>query len=390
MRHVFIIGSKGIPAAYGGFEFFVDQLIQHQKEKEIQYHVACMNSEQKEFFYHDAHCFSVQVPQMGSAKAVYYDLAAFQYCLRYIKKHDCKNAIVYVLACRIGPFISMCKRRLRKYDGILFVNPDGHEWMRSKWNAAIKKYWKISERYMVKAADLLICDSKNIEDYIRKEYRNYGPMTTYIAYGTEVYEENSFSDKAKNTYEEWLSKHGVKPGEYYLIVGRFVPENNYEFMISEFMKSTTKKDLVIITNVEKNKLYQQLRNKTKFEHDKRIKFVGTVYNTELLGEIRKGATAYLHGHSVGGTNPSLLGAMAQTQVNLLYDVGFNREVAEETALYFNLENGSLVHAMQRAEALNRDERNEWGKKAKQRIREAFSHEKITSMYEHIFMQERKR
>lgn len=387
MRHVFIIGSKGIPAAYGGFESFVDQLIQHQTEKDIQYHVACMNSEQSEFFYHGAHCFSVKVPQMGSAKAVYYDLAAFHYCLNYIQRHDCKNAIVYVLACRIGPFIMDFKRRLRKYDGYLYVNPDGHEWMRSKWNAAVKRYWKLSERLMIKAADLLICDSQNIEAYIRNEYRKYRPVTTYIAYGADVCERNTFSNKAEKKYGEWLSKHDVKTGEYYLIVGRFVPENNYELMISEFMKSMTQKDLVIITNVEKNKLYEQLQNKTKFERDSRIKFVGTVYDTELLEEIRKGATAYLHGHSVGGTNPSLLEAMAQTQVNLLYDVGFNREVAEDSALYFGRESGSLVRAIQRVEALNRQERNEWGDKAKQRVKEAFSHERITSMYEQIFMQE---
>lgn len=387
MRHVFIIGSKGIPAAYGGFESFVDQLVQHQKEKDIQYHVACMNSEQSEFFYHGAHCFSVKVPQIGPAKAVYYDLAAFRYCLHYIRKHDCQNAIVYVLACRIGPFIAGFKRQLKKYSGILYVNPDGHEWMRSKWNAAIKKYWKLSERLMVKAADLLICDSQNIESYICKEYKKYQPMTTYIAYGAKVCENDGNCAQAEKKYADWLEEQGVKSEEYYLIVGRFVPENNYELMISEFMKSETKKELVIVTNVEKNKFYTQLQNKTKFESDSRIKFVGTVYDTELLEEIRKGAIAYLHGHSVGGTNPSLLEAMAQTQVNLLYDVGFNREVAEESALYFGRESGSLVRAMQQVEGLNGQERSEWGDKAKQRVKEAFSHERITSMYEQIFMRE---
>ena len=114
-----------------------------------------------------------------------------------------------------------------------------------------------------------------------------------------------------------------------------MPENNYETMIAEFMKSTTSKKLVIITNIEKNKFYERLKQKTEFYKDERIKFVGTVYNKDLLKEIRKNAYGYLHGHEVGGTNPSLLEALATTNLNLLLDVGFNREVAMDGALYFN-------------------------------------------------------
>ncbi|MCJ0554362.1 glycosyl transferase, partial [Enterococcus cecorum] len=120
----------------------------------------------------------------------------------------------------------------------------------------------------------------------------------------------------------------------YLIVGRFVPENNYEAMIREFMKSKTKRDLVIISNVEKNAFYNDLNKHTNFEKDERIKFVGTVYDQEQLKYIRENAYAYLHGHEVGGTNPSLLEALGSTKVNLLLDVGFNREVGENGALYW--------------------------------------------------------
>ena len=140
---------------------------------------------------------------------------------------------------------------------------------------------------------------------------------------------------------DWYNKFGIRKKQYYLVLGRFVPENNYETIIREFMKSSTKKDLVLVTNVEKNKLYMKLLVETGFAKDPRIKFVGTVYDKELVKKIRENSFAYIHGHSVGGTNPSLLEALASTDINILYDCGFNKEVAEKGALYFKLEDGSL-------------------------------------------------
>lgn len=131
----------------------------------------------------------------------------------------------------------------------LYINPDGHEWMRDKWNWIIKKYWKSSEKRMVKHADLLICDSKNIERYIRSEYGMYHPNTTFIAYGADI-EKSSLKDNDP-ILTNWYKQFHIRPKEYYLVVGRFVPENNYETMIREFMRCKTKKDFVLITNVEK-------------------------------------------------------------------------------------------------------------------------------------------
>ena len=91
-----------------------------------------------------------------------------------------------MLACRIGPFINYYKKQLIKLGATLYINPDGHEWKRAKWNWLIRKYWKLSEKLMVKHADLLICDSRNIEKYIQDDYKKYNPKTTYIAYGADV------------------------------------------------------------------------------------------------------------------------------------------------------------------------------------------------------------
>lgn len=385
MQNVFIIGSKGIPANYGGFETFVEELTRGKKSEEIKYHVSCMGKDFNEFEHNDARCFNINVPNIGPAKAVYYDIKALIYCIKYIEKNKIKNPIIYILACRIGPFIGFYKKKIEKLGGKLLVNPDGHEWKRAKWNWAIRQYWKISEKYMVKHADLLVCDSKNIEKYIKEDYKQYSPNTTFIAYGAMVRKSNLSDNDEK--VRNWYKEKNVIENNYYLVVGRFVPENNYELMIREFMKSNTKKDFVLITNVEHNKFYDELKIKTNFDKDKRIKFVGTVYDQELLIKIRENAYGYFHGHEVGGTNPSLLEALATTKLNLLLDVGFNKEVAEEGALYFSKDSGNLSALLEKIESLEQQKIEEFSEKAKMRIKENYTWDYIVKLYEELFLKE---
>lgn len=381
--HIFIIGSKGIPASYGGFETFVDKLTEYKASTEICYHVACMAKDEKVFPYHDARCFNVNVPNIGPAKAIYYDIAALQKCITYCKQHsDIKQPIFYILACRIGPFIGYCKKQIEKLGGVLYVNPDGHEWKRGKWSAPVRKYWKISESLMVKHADLLICDSKNIEKYIQEEYSKYQPKTTFIAYGADTSASVLADDDEK--YLAWLQEKELEAHEYYLVVGRFVPENNFETMIREFMKSNSKKNFAIITTANDSFL-EKLEEKLRFQSDKRIKFVGTVYDQELLKKIRENAYGYFHGHEVGGTNPSLLEALGSTDLNLLLDVGFNREVGEDAALYWSKEDGNLAGLIDKADLMSEGDIIDLGKKAKQRISKAYSWRYIVDEYEKLFL-----
>lgn len=116
MEHnIFIIGSKGIPANYGGFETFVENLTKYKKTTTIQYHVACLSNNNSEFFYNGAKCFNIKVPNIGAAKAVYYDLSALRKVVKQIKKNQIyNNSVVYILACRIGPFMSYYKHKLKK------------------------------------------------------------------------------------------------------------------------------------------------------------------------------------------------------------------------------------------------------------------------------------
>lgn len=387
-KHVYIIGSKGIPAKYGGFETFVEKLTENQAIEDIQYHVACMeenskksNINTKHFVHNGADCFNISVPSIGPAKAIFYDIAALNYAIELSKKNKDSYPIFYVLACRIGPFIGHIKKKIEKIHGELFVNPDGHEWLREKWSPPIRKYWKISEKLMVKHSDLLICDSENIEQYILNDYKKYNPKTTYIAYGTDL-EKSTYNNKTVEV-EKWFREKNIKRNEYYLVVGRFVPENNYESMIKEFMKSSTTKDFVLITNVEQNKFYENLKENTNFEKDSRIKFVGTVYNQELLKFIRENAYAYIHGHEVGGTNPSLLEALVSTKLNLLLDVGFNREVARNGAKYWKKKDlGQLIDFVETMEVY---EQQQISALAFERMTSFYSWEYIVNKYEKQFL-----
>ena len=385
MKDVFIVGSKGIPANYGGFETFVDNLVTRQVNPKIKYHVSCMTFDKsvKNYDYNEAECQEIYVPNIGGAKAILYDLRSLDWALDTIKERNLTDGIVYILACRIGPFLHKYIKKFHNHGFKVWVNPDGHEWKRAKWSAPVRKYWKVSEKLMVKNADFLICDSKSIEEYIHEDYRKYNPQTTFIAYGADITPSTLKQDDKKVV--DWFNKHDVKLNEYFLIVGRFVPENNYETMIKEFMKSKVNKDLVIITNVEKNAFYNSLKEETHFENDKRIKFVGTVYDTELLKFIRENALGYLHGHSVGGTNPSLLEALGSTKINLLYNVGFNKEVGEDSSLYWSLEDGSLANKLNEVEEISAEKEENFGKLAKQQIIDNYSWEKIVNDYEEQFM-----
>ena len=399
MQHVFLAGAKSL-GAYGGYETFVYKLTEyHSDNANLKYHVACKANgdgrmdeskldgvkilSDNEFEFHNAHCFKIRVPNIGSAQAIYYDVKSLDYCCKYIRDHNIEHPIVYIMACRIGPFIKKYYKEIHRLGGKLYLNPDGHEWMRAKWSLPVRKYWKISERIMVKYSDLTICDSINIEKYIHESYDKYSPKTTYIAYGADL-EPSALKDEDPKLVD-WYKEKGLSKKNYYLVVGRFVPENSFEIMIREFMKSNSKRDFALITNVN-DKFLNELESKLHFKKDSRIKFVGTVYDQELLKKIRENAYAYFHGHTVGGTNPSLIEALGSTDLNLLVDVGFNKEVALDSALYWSRERDSLADLIDEVDNKDVIEIEELGKKAKSRVQEAYTWNKVCGQYAEVFVE----
>ena len=383
MKNIIIIGSRGYEKDYGGWETFVTNLINNYDDKDTKFYVAELNHNKKNRnveVRNGVTCPQIYVPKQGFVTMFTFVVKAVLYFKKYIKKEKLDNVVMYILGCRVGPLFSIIHRSLNKMGVKIVINPDGLEWKREKWAWWIKQCFKISERTMIKSSDYVVCDSKAIEDYVKDKYKKYNKQTTFIAYGAYLKDIKDIDKKTK----VFMDKYDIKKREYYLIVGRFVPENNYELLIKEFIKSNTKKDLVIVSNVEKNKFYEKLKEKTGFEKDKRIKFVGPVYDQEILVRLRKNAKAYIHGHSAGGTNPSLLEALSITDVNILYNAVYNEEVGEDATLYFSKEEGSLCKQIEKIEKFKSKEQSEYGLKAKQRIIDEYTWEIVVKKYKKLF------
>lgn len=369
--------------------------------EDIKYHVACKANGQgamdvnqlkgateikdNHFSYFNADCFLIPVPAcVGSAQAIFYDIASVKEVCRQISVNKIENPVVYILTCRIGPFIKKYVKKIHACGGKVYLNPDGHEWARRKWSKWIRKYWKLSEQMMVKYADHIICDNRQIEKYIRDEYSKYNPITSFIPYGSDITPSKLENDDYR--YTDWLKSVNANANEYYLVVGRFVEENNFDIIIREFMSSNTKKKLIILTTFNE-KLKNNFKEQLGYKNDKRIRLAEPVYDAELLKKIRENAFAYIHGHEVGGTNPSLLEGLASTNLNLVLGVKFNREVAGDAALYWEKDEGdleALIDAFDKSEIENNVQ---FGDKAKHRVLKLYNWEKIAIGYIDIFTAE---
>ncbi|HBP97474.1 beta 1-4 rhamnosyltransferase Cps2T [Leuconostoc lactis] len=387
-KNIFIIGSRGIPARYGGFETFAQKLVEHKKNPDIKYFVASQRKNntpiilEDTFEYFGATVFQIDVGNFGGATPIVYDIKSIRWVISYVKKNSIDNAVIYILGNTIGPILKMFSRELKSLNIKVFVNPDGLEWKRAKWPKPVRYYLKLAEASMVKTADLIISDNPGIEDYLRQTYSKYNFSSKYISYGVDSQNLSKKSLSPKGS--EWLDNNSLVENQYYLVVGRFIPENNYETILKEFMLSNTDKKLVIITKPE-GKFFEYLKNKTHFELDNRIIFAGTVYDSNLLRFIRENAYAYIHGHSVGGTNPSLLEALSMTQMNLLFDVNFNRYVGQNAAVYWNHSNSNLARLIDDVDQLSRDQIENYHELAKQRVRSEYSWDSISEEYENLFL-----
>ena len=381
MRNIIIIGARGYEKEYGGWETFVTNLINNYNDKDTKFYVPELNHNKKNRnieIRNGVVCPQIYVPKQGSMTMFTFAMKAVLYFKKYIKKNNLENVIMYVVGYRVGPLFTFIHKKLNRMGVKIIINPDGIEWKREKWNCLIKKYFKISEKTMIKASNYVVCDSKNIEKYVKEKYPK--SKTTFIAYGAYMKDVKDIDKKTK----DFMDKNKIEKREYYLIVGRFVPENNYELIIKEFMKSSTTKDLVIVSNVEENKFYDKLKKETNFDKDKRIKFVGSVYDQEILVRLRKNAKAYIHGHSAGGTNPSLLEALSLTDVNILYNAVYNKEVGGNAAIYFTDDEGSLCRQIETVEKFKIKDQNEYGKRAKQRIIDEYTWEIVVKKYKKLF------
>ena len=167
MIHVFIVGSKGIPAQYGGFETFVENLTARKVSNQIQYHVSCMDNNEGHFMHNGADCFKVRVPLQGAPGRILHVGLVLQQVEKWVTSHPSEKTIVYILGCRIGPLLIPHARKLHLLGAKVYCNPDGLEWKRSKWSKPAKLFLRFCEKCLVENSDMAICDSQTIEEYIK-------------------------------------------------------------------------------------------------------------------------------------------------------------------------------------------------------------------------------
>lgn len=382
MKNIFIVGARGYHANYGGWETFVSNLVDNYNDKNVRFYIGQLVEDETkdkkiEKVNDNLYLNYIYVNKdMGSPKMFIYSIKSYLECLKYIKENDLKNSYIYVLGLKLGPMLWFYKRLRHKYNIKIMVNPDGLEHKRNKWNKLIQYCFLLSEWAMLNHCDMVICDALGIKEYVVNKYKKLKRKSTYIAYGAKSYDFSNIDEEAI------LKEYNLRKDEYSLMVGRCVPENNYELVIREYMNSKIDKCLVIVTNLSSSTYYDELVSKTGCDKDKRIVFINGVYDQEKLATIRKNAYLYIHGHSVGGTNPSLIEAISLTDLNILYDVCFNQDIGSDTCLYFKDE-GSLTKILDNYKLLD-SSKKKLGIKAKKLYKNNFTWDKIVDEYKKVF------
>lgn len=383
--NVFIIGLRGYTQNYGGWEAFAHGLLDNWTDDSVHFYAyEKVDDESKEEIVEVNHvtCIRVCEKESGSSAMMKYDKNSTDITCELVKKYGVKNPIMFHLGVRIGPYLWLKRHTIKKLGITMMENPAGAEWRRTKWGKVLQVYLFISAIMMAKSTDCMVCDNEGIRELYQKMLKGRKPELEYVAYGVESVP--TVSEPAPEKATEFFKKWGIEKDQYYLILGRFIPENNYEMMFKGFMKSDTTRKLLVICNyqTEIQKFYEHIKESTGFESDSRIIMAGTLYDQEILHYVRQYAHGYIHGHSVGGTNPGLLEAMAETDVNILYDVSFNRYVGGEAAYYFDSDN-ALVKMIKLADQMTDEKRQEYGRKAKKRMIEKYSWKFIVDEYNRV-------
>ena len=308
-----ILGTRGIPNHYGGFEQLAEQLSAGLVQ--LGHSVTVYSShrhpykEKKLNGVSIIHCYDPE-HWMGSSGQFIYDLNCVRNAAR--KTFDVLLFLGYTSSSVWGRFYPK--------KTVIISNMDGLEWKRSKYSAQAKRFLLTAEKLAVRFSHFFVADSPAIQSYLQNKY---GLEAAYIPYGAKVME---------NEDPSLLSGYDLSIGNYYMLMARMEPENNIEMILDGFHHSDSAKKFIVIGNTA-NKFGSKMVK--KFAADKRIIFAGAIYDQAILHVLKRYCIIYFHGHSVGGTNPSLLEAMASGAVVAAHDNVFNRAVLQEDGLYFS-------------------------------------------------------
>ncbi|RWY55689.1 DUF1972 domain-containing protein [Mucilaginibacter gilvus] len=356
-----ILGTRGIPNHYGGFEHISEYVSEGLVKKG--HSVTVYNSHNHPYTANNwngvdiVHRYDPEY-LIGTAGQFAYDFN----CLADARK---RNFDVVLL---MGYTSSSVWGRLYPKDSAIITNMDGLEWKRSKYSKPVQRFLKYAEKLAVKHSQYYIADSRVIKGYLKDKY---SIDSRYIPYGADLFSEQE---------REQFDKSEAQKEDYFLLMARMEPENNIESILEGFNNSTSRKNFKVLGDTG-NRFGKYITH--KFKNDERIQFKGSIFDNTAVRSLQNNSYLYFHGHSVGGTNPSLLEAMASEALIAAHDNPFNKSVLSSDAFYFNnaAEVRNLVENVQRHDTEKTMVKNNLHK-----IQYQFNWEKIIDEYEEFIME----
>lgn len=356
-----IIGDRGIPARYSGFSTLVEQIgLRMVEEYGFEVTIYCRRNyyAERPKYYRGVRCVYLPAPGGKSLESVVHSNLSILHAA--FRSYDA----VLLLDPGNAPFA--LPLRLRGFP--LIIHTDGLGWKRQKWSALQKRYYKWSEWVSTRLADWLVTDSKAMQAYYRDEY---AADSSYIPYAGEV---------GSGVDESILEQHGLTRNGYYLCVARIEPDNNIDLIIREYRLAGVERPLVVVGAARYDTPYAK---SISAENDNRVRCIGGIYDKNRLNALFANAYVYLHGHEVGGTNPSLLNAMHMSAAPVAIDVVFHREVISDEGLFFSTENNRLAKIIEQLE-LDEESVRRLKKLAKSRSDSLYRWDAVVDAYVHLF------
>ncbi len=322
---VAILGCRGIPAKYGGFETFAEGLTLNLEDKDFEVTVSCEyespDSRRESFNGAKLEYFPLKPPRNYILRKFYENFSDIYFLVKLSRSQD----LIYFLGIEVGMFLFIPRILNRKSKVV--VNVDGVMWKRTKFNLLERWLLKMNHDMAIVFADKVVVDSEEMKTYVDKRYSH---KTTFLSYGVNVPQRalwnNGFPDKLKK-----LTGMDISPGNYFLVVARLEPENNIHIIVEAFKEAKLDIPLLIVGDFTSKSYEEEIKGNDTLSG---VFFLGSVYDQEFLNMLRQNCTAYIHGHSVGGTNPSLLEATISRNIIIAHDNPFNGEVCGKSALYF--------------------------------------------------------
>jgi glycosyltransferase involved in cell wall biosynthesis len=357
---VALLGTRGVPAQYGGFETAVEEIGRRLAERGYQVTVYCRNPGQSQTEYLGMQLVNAPAVRHRMAETLSHTTVSVAHAITR-RRPDA----VLLLNAGNAPLLPA----LRAARIPTAIHLDGLESRRAKWRGMGARYYQWAEASAIRNGQIVIADAQAIADHVEQKF---GRTCVVIPYGAELIEPPAAR----------LAELNLQPGDYHLVVARFEPENHVLEAVVGYRSSGQQRPLVVVGSAPYSQWYIDAVEQAA-AGDERIHLVGAVYDQELLDQLYAHATTYIHGHSVGGTNPSLLRAMGAGTAVLALDVEFNREVTDGQALFWATSEDLTAHFNRLDEASMIEQLISLRQASRDRVRTAYQWETVTDDYESV-------